>query len=95
MDAVRMELETANAQPGSPSLMPLHYALGALKEVIPQDLADKDREAVETQLREVEHYLDCTLPVDSKTESRPTRDRGGQIHRTLREIRGKLQKLPS
>jgi hypothetical protein len=90
---VRMELETVNAQSGSPSLMPLHYALGALENVIPtnpENLEEEDRTAVEKQLGNVKHYLDKINKNSSDAGGQSPR-RGENIYGTLEEIRGKIR----
>lgn len=86
--AVRMELERVRARRQRPTLMPLHYALGALQkslEVALQngDVPDDDRARVTKLCVDTLHFIDNFRRKDGDDA---TRDRNEPVRRTIREI---------
>jgi hypothetical protein len=86
--AVRMELERVRARRERPTLMPLHYALGALQKALEaalrsRELQGDDRARVTTLCVDTHDLIDNSRSTDG---GEPTLDRNGQVRRTIREI---------
>ncbi len=89
--AVTMEMETLRSRTENASMMPVHYALVALRSSIPDEPIAKGRsehgvegvaERVEEALRDVEIYI---------RDTEPTPDGSGHIKRTIAEIRNRMK----
>ena len=84
LEAVR-ETERVESKTARVSLMPLHYALRALKNVMSRnDAANRaDRLAIELLVADVEKLIEASRPAPDKD---PLLDRRRHVRRTLREI---------
>ena len=84
-----METERVRSKNGGVTLMPLHYALGALEAVISRGrgVGRQDRPAIDRLLRSVERLIEESRPAPG---NEPRLDRGGQVGRTVAEIRSVL-----
>jgi hypothetical protein len=76
---VAIEMERALAAPGGVAMMPVGYALGALRTVLPADLEDKEADSVRRVLDDVARAI-----------ADATRDPGGRIKELVDEIRARL-----
>ena len=77
--------------------MPLHYALGAMKAAAVADTKRVNRDfyaasAAESLFTEIERLIQASRPNDS---AEPALDRGGQVRRTIAEIKSLLQQSPA
>ncbi|HSB71038.1 MAG TPA: hypothetical protein VLT62_17050 [Candidatus Methylomirabilis sp.] len=90
--AAVMELERFRAKREGATLMPLHYALGAMKAALAETKhgprTGLQAPAVEKLLAEIGQLIDDSRPADG---GEPTLDKGRQVRRTLAEIRSFLR----
>jgi hypothetical protein len=84
-----MEMERVRSRSAGVTLMPLHYALGALKALLSRGrgVGRQDRSAIDRLLTAVERLIEESRPAPGK---KPQLDRGGHVARTLAEIRSVL-----
>jgi hypothetical protein len=86
--AAVMELERFRAKREGASLMPLHYAIGALKAALGEKKhaarTGQGTAAVENLLVEIERLVDESRPQGG---GEPALDKGRQVRRTIAEIR--------
>jgi hypothetical protein len=89
--AAVMEIERFRAKPETASLMPLHYALGALKAALTETKRElrpgREALALEKLIVEVEQLIYESRPPGS---IEPALDRGRQVRRTIAEIKSLL-----
>ncbi len=94
-EAAATELERFRAKREGASLMPLNYALGALKKAAPPatkrpDGTGWDAAAVETLFNDIGDLIKAS----EKGDGERALDRGGQVLRTIKEIRSLLRPSP-
>jgi hypothetical protein len=93
--ATAIELERFRAKHEGTSLMPLHYALVAMKAAAVADTKRANRDsyaapAAESLFTEIERLIQASRPNDS---AEPALDKGGQVRRTIAEIRSLCNNL--